>query len=226
MLLQTPERSHGSAAGSGAAVKGAADFVLEIGTEELPPAEVSSAVEQLQERMQALLSELSLESRRVIVQGTPRRLVVQVEELAGTQAVTSEEKRGPPRKRAYDDAGEPTPALVGFCKTNGADIGQVYFQADNKVCSCPVGPPPHLCCCSAKKKKKKETVYYISSVSDAIIGLSTAGDIRRSRSVHRSEAVLTAVWLVAAGHRVLLREKGGGGWHGSRRATRTTNGHD
>lgn len=131
--MQVPEDTNGSTESSAKTLEGAADFVLEIGTEELPPAEVSSAVEQLQERVQSLLAELNLPHSGVNVQGTPRRLVVQIAQLAAMQEVKSEEQRGPPRKRAYDDTGEPTKALVGFCNSNGADTSAVYFQADKKV---------------------------------------------------------------------------------------------
>lgn len=133
LLMQVPESSDGNKSGSVTTLEGAADFVLEIGTEELPPLEVTSAVDQLQERVESLLADRSLNHSGVNVQGTPRRLVVQITQLAAMQKVTSEERRGPPRKRAYDEAGEPTKALVGFCKSNGADINNVYFQADKKV---------------------------------------------------------------------------------------------
>ena len=134
VLLQEPEGIDESTTSSGKTLEGAADFVLEVGTEELPPADVTSAVAQLQERVESILADASLSHSGVNVQGTPRRLVVLVAQLAAVQEVTSEERRGPPRKRAYDDAGEPTKALSGFCKSNGADAGSVYFQADKKVC--------------------------------------------------------------------------------------------
>jgi len=58
-------------------------FVLEIGCEELPPDDVASALEQLRERVPALLARLRLAHGAAVVEGTPRRLVVMVEGLAG-----------------------------------------------------------------------------------------------------------------------------------------------
>ena len=90
-----------------------ADFVLEIGTEELPPADLESALQQLRETVPPLLARLRLECDGVDVQGTPRRLVVFAKGLAASQLSLTEVRRGPPRKRAYDDAGVPTKALTG-----------------------------------------------------------------------------------------------------------------
>lgn len=67
------------------------DFVLEIGSEELPPDDVASACEQLRERVPALLQKLRLWHGEVRVEGTPRRLAVVVRGLAGAQ--TSEESK-------------------------------------------------------------------------------------------------------------------------------------
>jgi glycyl-tRNA synthetase beta subunit len=139
-------------------VEGAADFVLEIGTEELPPAEVASAIEQLQERVEAMLTDLSLQHGGVNVQGTPRRLAVQIAGLAAVQDVTTEERRGPPRKRAYGDDGQPTKALVGFCKSSGAELDAVYFQADKKVCSASAGA------CGAQQQAHAAMHYMISHI--------------------------------------------------------------
>ena len=63
-----------------------ADFLLEIGTEELPVSDLDSALEQLRESIPAMLEEQRLEHGAVSVLGTPRRLVVRVEKLAASQA--------------------------------------------------------------------------------------------------------------------------------------------
>ena len=115
----------------------AADFLLEVGCEELPPAEAAAALEQLSARFTALLATLRLSHSGVRVYGTPRRLAVLVDTLAARQAATTEERRGPPKKRAFDGAGEPTKALLGFCRGAGADPADVTFKADAKVLPTP-----------------------------------------------------------------------------------------
>ena len=54
--------------------------LLELGVEVLPPADVDTALSQLRERVPSLLKELSLEHGSVKIEGTPRRLVVSIED--------------------------------------------------------------------------------------------------------------------------------------------------
>ncbi|GFH25586.1 uncharacterized protein HaLaN_23572, partial [Haematococcus lacustris] len=93
-------------------------FVLEIGTEELPPEEVQSCVQQLRQRVGPLLQQLRLQHGTIRCEATPRRLAVLV--------------RGPPWKQAFTASGQPSPALLGFCKKNGVDPAEVTKAADNK----------------------------------------------------------------------------------------------
>ena len=111
----------------------AATFVLEVGSEELPPDDVVSALQQLKDRVPALLDRLRLGHGGVTVEGTPRRLAVLVHELAARQSNNSERVRGPPAKVAYDAAGTPIPALLGFCKKNGVTGEQRARQGFGEV---------------------------------------------------------------------------------------------
>ena len=102
-----------------------ADFLLEIGTEELPAADLQSALEQLNARVPALLDELRLTHGKVSVLGTPRRLVVVVEKLAGRQDEKETVVKGPPANRAYDASGQPTRAAEGFAQSKGLSVGDL-----------------------------------------------------------------------------------------------------
>jgi len=112
----------------------AADFLLEIGTEELPVADLDTALIQLRERVPALMDELRLEHSEIRILGTPRRLVVMVEKLAGSQPDRTVTIKGPPASRAYDQDGKPTPAAEGFARGKGisADKLQVREMDDGK----------------------------------------------------------------------------------------------
>ncbi|GLC37301.1 hypothetical protein PLESTB_001138600 [Pleodorina starrii] len=107
-------------------------LVLEVGTEELPPDDVVAAVNQLRERVPALLSKLRLTHGSVHIEGTPRRLAVVVEALAARQASEEAKVRGPPAKQAFGADGSPTKALEGFCRKNGVDVTSVTREADAK----------------------------------------------------------------------------------------------
>jgi glycyl-tRNA synthetase len=94
-------------------------FLLEIGTEELPAADMDSALSQLRSRVPALLDEQRLEHGEVRVYGTPRRLVVSVQGLAESQPDRVNVVKGPPANRAFDAAGQPTKAAEGFARGRG-----------------------------------------------------------------------------------------------------------
>ncbi len=107
------------------ALHAAALFLLEIGVEELPAADVDSALEQLRQRVPSFLKDLSLEHGAVRVEATPRRLAVLVEALQSNQQDREELVKGPPAERAFDASGQPTPAAQGFARKNGIDPAQL-----------------------------------------------------------------------------------------------------
>lgn len=112
----------------GSVSAGSQSFLLEIGVEELPAADLDSALAQLRTRVPALLADLHLEHGDVRVSGTPRRLVVSIAELAGHQPDIEEEVKGPPAERAFDPAGNPTKAAEGFARGKGVDVKDLQVQ--------------------------------------------------------------------------------------------------
>jgi len=121
-----PQRHAGTVSGafSGAvseAVSGAAPFLLEIGTEELPAGDLDEALRQLETRLPALLDELRLSHGQIRIQGTPRRLVAYVDNLVASQPDREQVFKGPPAARAFDALGEPTQAAIGFARSKGVD---------------------------------------------------------------------------------------------------------
>ena len=117
---------------SASAPPGASDFVLEIGCEELPAGDVPSGLEQLQKLLGEQLEEARLPHERLTVRGTPRRLTAVVKGLAAGQEDEATWVRGPAVKAAYDDDGNPTRALEGFCRGNGVSPDSVEKRADDK----------------------------------------------------------------------------------------------
>ncbi len=103
-------------------------FLLEIGTEELPVGDLDTALVQLKERVPALLADLRLEHGAVKVYGTPRRLVVTVDELAPRQADLEELVKGPPANRAFDALGQPTKAAEGFARSKGVAVSDLEVR--------------------------------------------------------------------------------------------------
>ena len=102
-----------------------ADLLFEIGTEELPAGDLTSALEQLKEKVPAMLQDLRLAHEGIRVEGTPRRLAVTVKQLSSHQPDLETVVKGPPAARAFDALGDPTPAGIGFAKSRGLDPKQL-----------------------------------------------------------------------------------------------------
>ena len=75
-----------------------------------------------------MLAEARLTHQGVRVTGTPRRLVVYVEKLAGRQADEELVFRGPPANRSFDAEGQATPAAVGFARSKGVDVADLVVR--------------------------------------------------------------------------------------------------
>ncbi len=105
-----------------------ATLLLEIGTEELPAHDLSSALAQLRQRFPALLEEHRLGYDEVRVLGTPRRLVVLVQGLSPRQREVEEVVKGPPVRVAFADDGQPTRAAAGFARKQGVDVGALEVR--------------------------------------------------------------------------------------------------
>jgi glycyl-tRNA synthetase len=101
------------------------DFLLEIGTEELPAGDLDSAVQQLQARLPDLLNEVRLSHGNITVMGTPRRLVMHIEEMALRQPDLEQLVKGPPADRAFDSFGAATQAGEGFARSKGVSVQEL-----------------------------------------------------------------------------------------------------
>ncbi len=93
-----------------------ADFLLEIGTEEIPARMIDAASAELQRRVSELLGRERLsEAPHVEAFSTPRRLAVVARQVAAAQPDVEEQVTGPSLKVAFKD-GQPTPAAHAFAK--------------------------------------------------------------------------------------------------------------
>ena len=95
------------------------DFLLEIGTEEMPSRPLMNAQQQLEKLVGKGLDEAGLAHGAVTTLSTPRRLTVMVEECATATEEISEVVRGPKTQIAFDADGNPTRAAEGFARKNG-----------------------------------------------------------------------------------------------------------
>ncbi len=108
-----------------------ATFLLEVGTEELPASFVRDALEQWQGRIPLSLQEHNLAYGNLAVYGTPRRLAVIIQGLGEHQPDQVLEVKGPALASAYEN-GEPTKALLGFARSKGIEVADLFTQATDK----------------------------------------------------------------------------------------------
>ncbi len=107
-------------------------LLLELGSEELPPKDVTDGIAQIQVKLGELLAAANLDYAKLTVTGTTRRLVAYVTGLAPRQRDETVEKKGPPADRAFDSFGEPTKAALGFAKGQGVEVADLEVR-DNYV---------------------------------------------------------------------------------------------
>ena len=108
------------------------DFLVEIGTEELPPKALRSLKDAFGERLASGIDDARLEHGAISSFASPRRLAVLVESLADQQADRTVEHKGPPIKIAFGDDGKPTPAAEAFAKKCGVDVSALGRNKTDK----------------------------------------------------------------------------------------------
>jgi glycyl-tRNA synthetase beta chain len=106
------------------------DFLLEVGTEDLPAGFISDAIRQWEQMIPASLAAEALTST-VKIYATPRRLSAIITNLPDRQIDRVEEIKGPPAAAAYKD-GQPTPAAIGFAKKQGVDVASLELRPTDK----------------------------------------------------------------------------------------------
>ena len=109
---------------------GARDFLLEIGTEELPAAAAQQAASQAGAITLKIFAARSvpLETGQLSVWVTPRRIAILVSSLTEMQQDREIVERGPVKDSAYDAEGNPTKAASGFARAKGIPVEQLEIR--------------------------------------------------------------------------------------------------
>lgn len=108
------------------------DAVLEIGTEELPARLFPDLISIMTQSADSLLKEERVEYSSVKAYATPRRLVLYIEEVAPLGRPLVREVRGPTYSVAFDEAGKPTQAAIGFARAQGVDVSDLIVREEAK----------------------------------------------------------------------------------------------
>jgi glycyl-tRNA synthetase beta chain len=119
------------------------DFLVELGTEELPPLALPDLEQAFAAGIRTRLEEAGLAFAKLESFATPRRLAVRVSALAIEQPAQQIKLKGPPVAAAFDKSGAPTPAANKFAEKCGVAVsaltrvqegkGEFLFYAGSKA---------------------------------------------------------------------------------------------
>ena len=101
------------------------EFLVELGTEELPPRALKTLANAFADGIVKRLTDAKLAMGEVAVYASPRRLAVHIIDLDTQQADQSIERRGPAVAAAFDAEGNPTKAAEGFARSCGVAVDQL-----------------------------------------------------------------------------------------------------
>ena len=108
------------------------NFLVEIGTEELPPKALKTLATSFADNVEAQLNQAGLTFDKIEWFAAPRRLAVKVLNLATQQPSKEIEKRGPAVSAAFDAEGKPTKAAEGWARGCGITVEQAERIATDK----------------------------------------------------------------------------------------------
>lgn len=164
-----------------------ADFLVEVGTEELPPKSLLELAEAFRSGIEAQLRLAQLQFTQATAYASPRRLAVLVNDLAEQAPPKEVVAWGPPVKIAFDSEGNPSKAAEAFARKNNIELSALKTAVEND------GKQDKLCYRSTVTGiKTAEEIGNI--VSTALADLPIAKRMRWGKS--RREFVRPIHWLV------------------------------
>ncbi|MDK2902106.1 MAG: glycyl-tRNA synthetase beta chain [Clostridiales bacterium] len=108
-------------------------FLLEIGCEEIPAHFMPDILDQMEQKGKAIFEQYRLPYKDMRAYGTPRRIVLIVNDVARYQQDVKQLVKGPARKAAYGDDGQPTKALLGFMRSQNVSAEDLIIDEVNGI---------------------------------------------------------------------------------------------
>lgn len=161
------------------------DFLLELGTEELPPKALKTLIAALHDNIETSLKTEGLAFTAVKSFAAPRRMAILVENLASETPSKELVVWGPPAAIAFDAEGNPTKAALAFAEKNGIAASELKAESDGKA---------EKLVARISQQGKKTVDLLETIVNDAFANLPIAK--RMKWGAKREEFVRPAHWLV------------------------------
>ncbi len=108
------------------ATTGTRQLTFEIGTEEMPPSEVTKTAEAVRAALTEKLAATRLGHGDITAYATPRRVVAFVASVQAGEPDAERVVRGPRKSAAYDADGNVTKAAAGFARGQGVDVSELH----------------------------------------------------------------------------------------------------
>jgi glycyl-tRNA synthetase beta chain len=108
------------------------DFLLEIGTEEIPAGYIQAALDALAASLINKMTEARIGHGAVATYGTPRRLAVRIDDVAPRQKAVTEQVLGPPERIAFDEMGRPSVPALKFAEKVGLPVERLAVKKTEK----------------------------------------------------------------------------------------------
>jgi len=162
-----------------------ANFLLEIGLEEVPAHLVTPAINQLVERAETFMKDARLAYGAIKPFSTPRRLAILISDVAGKADDFQEEVKGPAKKAALDAEGNYSKAAQGFVRGQGLTTDDITFKEFNG----------NEYIFVTKFEAGKPAAEVLSGFKDVVTDMTFATTMKWGR--HTFEYVRPIRWLVA-----------------------------
>ncbi len=164
-----------------------ADFLLEIGTEDMPFHHVRDALPPLSSAIRKILEESKISFEEIKEIGTLRRLAIYVKNIALEEIPEEEVIIGPPLQIALNKEGKPTEALLGFLKAKNANLNDIeYLDTDKGT---------YVCIKKIKEAKSTEEIFQ-EKLPDAILSLCFPKTIRWGGTIRFARPIRNLLCLL------------------------------
>ena len=107
------------------------NYLLEVGVEEFPAKYIKPTQNQFKNYIEKCFKENNFSFESLTINNTPRRFSILIKDIKAIDTDTTELVKGPSKKIAFDQDGNPSRALQGFLKSKNVELKDITYQELN-----------------------------------------------------------------------------------------------